>query len=135
MDPGFQFALLMLIRAKHLVRLQLYHKFRLCISTVHALGLGLYCQSLCRDFDDFVFCQFEPSLRLHDMLPYQHLRRFFRICLVHFKRNIHELRAHITDEVRLAMLSLASTEVHPDIEKAFELIKSGGPKARGSFLQ
>jgi hypothetical protein len=33
------------------------------------------------------------------------------------------------------MLSLASTEVHPDIKKAFELIKSGGPKAQGSFLQ
>jgi hypothetical protein len=110
-------------------------KFRLPVSSIRALGLGLYCQSLCQDLDNFAFCHFEPWLRLRDLLPYQHLRRFFRICLVHFKRNIHELRAHITDEVRFAMLSLASTEAHPDINKAFELIKLGGPKARGSFLQ
>jgi hypothetical protein len=59
------------------------------------------------------------------------------VCFPH----IHGLRisvctadAHITDKVRLAMLSLALTEEHLDIKKAFELIKSGGPKAWGSFL-
>lgn len=91
----------------------------------------MYCQSLCRHLD--AFCPYEPSRSLRDLGPYDHLRRFFRLCVVHFKRNIHELRAYITDEVRLAMLSLASSTPHPDIEGAIKIIKKGGPKARGKF--
>ncbi|KAF8974325.1 hypothetical protein BDZ97DRAFT_11979 [Flammula alnicola] len=102
-----------------------------CTADAHkgqALGLGMYCQSLCVDLH--AFCQYEPARRLRNLSPYDHLRRFFRLCIVHFKRHIHDLRLYISNDVRIAMLSLASSEPHPNIEKAFQLIDGGGPKAR-----
>lgn len=41
------------------------------------------------------------------------------------------MRAHITSNVREAMLSLSSSEQHPDLEGAFSTINSGGKKAKG----
>ncbi|KAF4600363.1 hypothetical protein EYR38_004988 [Pleurotus pulmonarius] len=92
-----------------------------------ALGLGMFCQHLCHDLD--MPCQDEPMRRLSDLNPYDHLKRCFKICSVHFKRHIHDLRPHISDDVRFAMLSLASSDPHPDLEGAFRTIQNGGPKA------
>ncbi|KAK7001956.1 hypothetical protein R3P38DRAFT_3326837 [Favolaschia claudopus] len=92
------------------------------------LGAGMFCQSLCRDSDEF--CPSEPNRRLRDLSPVDHLRRFYRICTVHYKRNINDLRPHTTSTVRKAMLSLASCHEHPDINGALKIIENGGKKAK-----
>ncbi|KAF9472113.1 hypothetical protein BDN70DRAFT_909218 [Pholiota conissans] len=93
-----------------------------------ALGLGMFCESLCAEIDKL--CEHEPSRTLKSLDPYDHLRRFFRLCLVHFKRHIHDLKPYTSDEVRAAMLSIASSEIHPDLEGAFRIINNGGKKAQ-----
>ncbi|KAF7372317.1 hypothetical protein MVEN_00091900 [Mycena venus] len=92
------------------------------------LGVGLFCQSLCRNSD--LFCSLEPSRRLRDLTPLDHLRRFYRFCNTHYKRNVDELRPHTTAAVRKAMLSLASSHEHPDLDGALKLIENGGRKAK-----
>jgi hypothetical protein len=77
-------------------------------------------------------CPYEPHRRLCDLGPYDHLRRFYRLCVAHYKRNVHALRTHVSDKVYAAMLSLATSEQHPDIQKTLSIIRSGGPKASGN---
>ncbi|KAF8955028.1 hypothetical protein BDZ97DRAFT_1634183, partial [Flammula alnicola] len=107
------------------------HRFRTWIADAHkgqALGAGRFCQKLCEALDGF--CSLESVRRpLRDLTPYDHLRRFLWLCTIHFKRNIHEIRKFISPEVAAAMYSLSSSQMH-DIEKAFEIINAGGPKAR-----
>ncbi|KAJ8468567.1 hypothetical protein ONZ45_g17202 [Pleurotus djamor] len=93
-----------------------------------ALGLGKFCQYLCRERMDPV--PDEPTRRLCDLGPYEHLQRCYKACIVHFKRNIHDLRHHTSKETQDAMLSLASAEPHPDFNKALEVIQKGGKKAK-----
>ncbi|KAF8187531.1 hypothetical protein BJ912DRAFT_926768 [Pholiota molesta] len=84
---------------------------------------------LCMELDGY--CSLEtPFCRLSTLSPYDHLRRFFRQCIAHFKRKIQELGSHISPEVKAAMLSLASAEPHPDLDGAFKIIENGGPKAK-----
>ena len=92
----------------------------------------MFCVSLCVGMRDDACCFYNPVEQLKSLSAYDHLRRFFRICITHFKRNIHAIRKHISSEVRSAMLSLSSTEQHPDIDGAFQTIRRGGPKARGN---
>ncbi|TDL13756.1 hypothetical protein BD410DRAFT_720612 [Rickenella mellea] len=92
-----------------------------------ALGLGMFCQWLCRD--ETTVCSDEPPRQLQDLTQYEHLARFYRLCITHFKRKIRELRSSITPEVQVAMLSLSSAEVHPDLQGAFATIRAGGKKA------
>jgi len=89
----------------------------------------MLCQALCLSLDSF--CRYETQRQLKDLDPYDHLRRFFRLCLTHFKHHINDLRTHVSLEVRRAMLSLASSEPHPDLEGAFKIIERGGSKAKG----
>ncbi|KAG1862305.1 hypothetical protein F4604DRAFT_1657854 [Suillus subluteus] len=91
------------------------------------LGLGMYCVQLSRSIS--TPCVHEPHRRVCDLSPYDHLRRFYRLCVAHFKRNVHALRTHVSDEVYSAMLSLATCEEHPDIQRTFNTIRCGGPKA------
>ncbi|KAG2110340.1 uncharacterized protein F5147DRAFT_772592 [Suillus discolor] len=91
------------------------------------LGLGMYCVQLSRSIS--TSCTHEPHRRVSDLGPYDHLRRFYRLCVAHFKRNVHALRTHVLDEVYSAMLSLATCEEHPDIQRTFNTIRRGGPKA------
>lgn len=93
------------------------------------VGVGLFCQWLCRDLTGT--CPREAHRLLQSLNAYEHLKRFYRLCVTHFKRNIHEMRGKITPEVRAAMLSLASSEPHPDLEGTFALIRKGGRKASG----
>ncbi|KAG1746028.1 uncharacterized protein EDB91DRAFT_1080250 [Suillus paluster] len=65
-----------------------------------------------------------------DLDPYAHLRRFYRVCVTHFKRNVQALRTYVSSEVYSAMLSLASSEPHPDINKTLATIRGGGRKAQ-----
>ena len=64
----------------------------------------MYCKHLCKALP--TFCPYEPHRHLKDLSPYDHLRRFFRICVTHFKRNVSDLRAQIPPEVKFAMLNL-----------------------------
>ncbi|KAG2741734.1 hypothetical protein P692DRAFT_201652917, partial [Suillus brevipes Sb2] len=69
-------------------------------------------------------------LCLCDLNPYDHLRRFYRVCITNFKCNVLALYTYVSSEVYSAMLSLASSEPHPDIEKTYAIIHGGGRKAR-----
>ena len=77
------------------------------------------------------FCSIEHHRRLRDLDPYDHLRWFYRLCVVHFLRNLTPLRNVVTPEVYRAMLSLSSFEAQPDLKKTLETIKNGGCKAKG----
>ncbi|KAG2116152.1 hypothetical protein DEU56DRAFT_748432 [Suillus clintonianus] len=92
------------------------------------LGLGMFCVELCQN--NHAFCSYEQNRRLRDLDPYDHLRRFYRVCITHFKRNVLALRTYVSSEVYSAMLSLASTEAQPDIETTFKTIRAGGRKAQ-----
>ena len=92
----------------------------------------MFCQSLSKVLGSF--CEYEPHRRLRELDPYEHLRRFFRICITHFKRNIHDIGTHVSPGVKAAMLSLASSEPHPDLEGAFKIIENGGSKAKGDHF-
>ena len=76
-------------------------------------------------------CSREPGRTLRSLNAYEHLKRFFRLCVTHFKRNIKALETHISDDVYAAMLSLSSSRPHPDLEGAFKKIDNGGRKAKG----
>ncbi|KAG2346777.1 hypothetical protein BDR05DRAFT_997176 [Suillus weaverae] len=91
------------------------------------LGLGMYCAQLSRSIT--TPCPYESQCHLCDLGPYDHLRRFYRLCVAHFKRNVHGLHTHVSDKVYAAMLSLATSEPHPDIQKTLDIIHDGGPKA------
>ncbi|KAF7333550.1 hypothetical protein MSAN_02419900 [Mycena sanguinolenta] len=88
--------------------------FELWITDAHkgqALG------TLCAQLGD-IYCPMEPTRLLRTLDPYDHLRRFLRLCTVHNKRNIDKLKPYTT------------RKVHPDLEGAFKVIESGGRKAK-----
>ncbi|KAJ6477249.1 hypothetical protein DFH09DRAFT_1293043 [Mycena vulgaris] len=106
--------------------------FELWITDAHkgqALGAGMFCQKLCAELGD-VYCPMEPTRLLRSLDPHEQLRRFLRFCTTHYKRNIDELAPYTTRKVRNAMLSLSSSQVHPDINAAFRIIEDGGRKAK-----
>ncbi|KII88254.1 hypothetical protein PLICRDRAFT_29844 [Plicaturopsis crispa FD-325 SS-3] len=92
------------------------------------LGVGLFCQSLCVEAE--LECRTCPKKHaLRDLDPYGHLAHFYRTCTLHFKTKIHDLRFQVSKESRAAMLSLSSSEPHPDLEGAYATIRKGGRKA------
>ena len=95
------------------------------------IGLGRYCVHLCRHIHRYD--KYEPQQRLCDLGPYDHLKRFFRICETHFQRNAFAIRHYVGKEVWTAMLSLSSSDPHPNIEETFTIIRSGGNKAKGTI--
>lgn len=92
----------------------------------------MFCQWICRDMH--WPCGDYSNVLLSNLDPYEHLRCFYRACTVHFKRNVYDLRKIVSHEVLTAMLSLATSEVIPDLEAVFTLICTGGKKANGRFL-
>lgn len=93
------------------------------------VGAGMYCQKLSAQLGD-IYCPMEPTRLLRTLDPYEHLQRFLRLCTIHYKHHIDKLRPYTTQKVRNAMLSLSSSQVHPDLNKAFDIIRNGGPKAK-----
>ncbi|KDR73410.1 hypothetical protein GALMADRAFT_141907 [Galerina marginata CBS 339.88] len=105
--------------------------FRTWIADAHkgqALGVGMFCQRLCEKLTGY--CLIETSRRLKDLSPYDHLRRFFRLCTIHFKRYIHELWNSLPADIISAMYSLISSEPLPDFDGTCKIISKGGPKAK-----
>ncbi|KAG2127173.1 uncharacterized protein EDB93DRAFT_1270945, partial [Suillus bovinus] len=99
-------------------------RFETVIADSHkGQGLGARHRSLT------VLCPYESQCRLCDLGPYDHLRQFYQLCVAHYKRNVHALHTHVSDKVYAAMLSLATSEPHPDIQKTLDIIRDGGPKA------
>ena len=98
------------------------------IANIH-IGLGMFCVELCRANNNY--CKYEPARRICDLNPYDHLRRFFRVCIAHFKRNLRSLAQAVDPTVFAAMHSLASSDAHPNINETLQMIQQGGSKARG----
>lgn len=92
----------------------------------------MFCVSLCGA--NTVFCRYEPTCRLCDLDPCDHLRRIYRLCTVHFQRNLHKLRSSVSPGVYNAMQSIACTEPHPDFDNTLKVIQSGGKKAKGMCI-
>ena len=63
--------------------------------------------------------------------PLDHLRHILRLCYVHFKCNVLELRGYVPQDVYEAMLSLAMAEALPNLPAVLQKIRSGGKKAIG----
>ncbi|EJD41424.1 hypothetical protein AURDEDRAFT_169588 [Auricularia subglabra TFB-10046 SS5] len=96
-----------------------------------ALGLGMFAVEVAREVQ--TADPYEPDKRICDLTPYEHLARFFRLCIVHFKRNVRQLvqKGEVTDpQVIDAMYSLAATQPHRDFKRATDIIRAGNTKAR-----
>lgn len=91
----------------------------------------MFCVELCRNSSQP--CRYEPHRLMQDLNPYDHLRRFFRLCITHFKRNIQSLVHSVDHKVLEAMYSIASSEAHQNFDETLDLIRKGGPKAKGKF--
>lgn len=70
---------------------------------------------------------------MRDLNPYDHLQRFFRVCVVHFKQNIQPLKHALPHNIIEAMYSILSTEPHVNFEATLAKICGGGPKAKGTW--
>ncbi|KAF8978201.1 hypothetical protein BDQ17DRAFT_1338866 [Cyathus striatus] len=106
--------------------------FNIWIADAHkgqALGAGMYCQKVCKDL--FRNDPTESNKILKDLMPYDHLKRFYRLCTVHFKRNIYDLQKQesVSGDILDAMLSLSSTS-KINMNLVQNTIKNGGPKAK-----
>lgn len=88
-------------------------------------GLGLYLQEKAQYIPERLD-MVNPAVRVADLGPYEHLRRVFRGCDVHFFRNIRGCA--VTEEVRSIMRSIACME-HVDLDGALLEITQKGGKA------
>ena len=93
-------------------------------------GLGLHLQQLAHELP-LKYDLHEPNRLLTSLDPYDHLRRFVRLCYVHAKRNIQE--SSVSSEVRLLMRSLLCV-THPDWENTVCRIQWEGGKAGASVF-
>lgn len=72
----------------------------------------------------------EPTKKLSALDEIDHLKRCLRLCVVHFCRNLTQIKTKVSKGVFRAMQSLASTEEHTDFEGALEIIRNGGDIAK-----
>ncbi|KAL0060449.1 hypothetical protein AAF712_012771 [Marasmius tenuissimus] len=93
------------------------------------IGLGLHLQSICQSLDGRDLYE---NKRLKDLSPYDHLHRIFRLCLVHFCRNIQECK--VPPPAREAMRGLACME-HESWDEALETIRNDGGRAGVDWLE
>jgi hypothetical protein len=68
----------------------------------------------------------EPHRSLRSLGPYEHLRRLYRLCIVHNYRNIQG--SAVEDCVKDLMRSLACV-THPNWDSTVERIRNEGGKA------
>ncbi|KIJ37989.1 hypothetical protein M422DRAFT_259375 [Sphaerobolus stellatus SS14] len=94
-----------------------------------AIGWGKFCQSLCQSMTGY--CAYDITKPLHMLTPSDHLKRCYRYCFSHFTRHVHDLRSHVVENVRTAMMSLASAEELPlaVYTQIVATIRGGGKKA------
>ncbi|KAK1230795.1 hypothetical protein PQX77_006109 [Marasmius sp. AFHP31] len=94
-----------------------------------AKGLGLHLQSICQSLDGWDLYE---NKQLKDLSPYDHLHCIFRLCLVHFCRNIQECK--VPPSAREAMRGLACIE-HENWDEALETIQNDGGRAGIDWLE
>lgn len=93
------------------------------------IGFGLYlCDVAERSVQNGgrVYDFAEPSRRLRDLSPYDHLHRCFRYCTVHGHRNVEQ--CGVSKDVKELMHKLMSVEL-PDFEETVRRIEEEGGKA------
>ncbi|KAJ6467649.1 hypothetical protein C8R47DRAFT_1303282 [Mycena vitilis] len=95
-----------------------------------AKGLGLHLQKLASQMP-LKADLYEPGRNIQDLDPYEHLRRTFRVCVVHDFRNIK--KCAVSDEVRWLMRSLVCIE-HDDWDGTLSMIREKGGKAGNDWL-
>lgn len=78
-------------------------------------GLGMHLQQLAQRLPEKRDLS-SPDVRIQDLSISEHLRRVFRICEIHFMRNIRQ--SAVPENVQDLMRSLVCLE-HPDMEQVF----------------
>ncbi|KAF8833796.1 hypothetical protein BDN67DRAFT_998876 [Paxillus ammoniavirescens] len=63
------------------------------------LGLGMFCVELSRQLS--THCKYEPSRPIGDLAPCDHLRRFYRLCIAHFHRNVCALKGLVPNDDKI----------------------------------
>lgn len=97
----------------------------------HPLGLGLHLQSLAARMPYGRRDLHEIHRMLASLTPYDHLRRLFRLCIVHIFRNINSAR--VPDSVKNKMRSLICI-THHDFDGCLREISLEGGKAGAGKL-
>ncbi|KAK7038761.1 hypothetical protein VNI00_010646 [Paramarasmius palmivorus] len=95
-----------------------------------AKGLGMHLQAIAQTRPGYDL--YEPHRKLSELGPYDHLHRLYRVCTVHFARNIR--KCSVTPEVRRAMSSLACIE-HTQWDETLLLIRTKGGRAGIDWLE
>ncbi|KAG1760684.1 hypothetical protein EV702DRAFT_1053394 [Suillus placidus] len=67
-----------------------------------AMRLGMFCSELSKN--NKTPCVYEPHHKLCDLTPYDHLRQFYRLCVIHFKRNLRPLQTQVSKERMLGVI-------------------------------
>jgi len=67
------------------------------------------------------------------MSAYDHLSHIYQLCVNHHRQKIHAIRSEISEPAKNAMYSISTAFPLPDINKTFEDIHNGGPKAVGEL--
>ncbi|KAF8078916.1 hypothetical protein FPV67DRAFT_1690345 [Lyophyllum atratum] len=96
-----------------------------------AKGLGLYLQKIAEQYPT-KYDLHEPHRLLKDLSPYEHLHRVFRLCYVHFMRNIRG--CSVTEDVRNLMRGLWCMS-HNDWENTLNKIQTLGGKPAIDWVQ
>ncbi|KAK7019278.1 hypothetical protein R3P38DRAFT_2632453 [Favolaschia claudopus] len=96
-----------------------------------AKGLGLFLQSVAASLPPRRDLH-EPGRTIQDLSPYEHLHRVFRLCSVHFFRNIKA--SAVPDEVKQLMRSLLCLE-HSDWEGTLAAIEEKGGKTGRDWVK
>ncbi|KAF8574025.1 hypothetical protein K439DRAFT_1624653 [Ramaria rubella] len=94
-------------------------------------GIGLYPQDRAAEFPLNLDIH-QPERHLISLTPYEHLRRCFRLCHVHFKRKIKQCKA--SEMVKNLMRSLVCV-THPDFDGTVAAICQQGGKAGYDWVQ
>ncbi|KAJ7863214.1 hypothetical protein B0H13DRAFT_1899728 [Mycena leptocephala] len=97
-----------------------------------AKGLGLHLADRASELPLNTMDMHEPDRSLHDLTPYDHLRRVYRVCRVHNFRNIQHCA--VPAHVRRLMRSLACIK-HPDWQGTIALILRDGGKAAADWVR
>ncbi|KAJ7841661.1 hypothetical protein B0H13DRAFT_1649125, partial [Mycena leptocephala] len=97
-----------------------------------AKGLGLHLADRASELPLNTMDMHEPDRSLHDLTPYDHLRRVYHVCRVHNFRNIQHCA--VPAHVRRLMRSLACIK-HPDWQGTIALILRDGGKAAADWVR
>ncbi|KIJ51998.1 hypothetical protein M422DRAFT_243573 [Sphaerobolus stellatus SS14] len=93
-----------------------------------ALGLGLRLQDMCRDMPGY--CSIDWTKPLHELTPYEHLKRCFRVCFQHYSTRVRGVQTHVSSSVSQAMMSIYSADPLPNFNGTLTIIRQGGKKAQ-----